>query len=92
MGTRATEEVEGEILAAFPKNGRGEEVRLRAFEFKGLRLVDVRQWYPAAGGEMKPGKGLALRVDQLPDLAAAVAQACAALELEVESITPAGRP
>lgn len=75
------QEQEGAILAEFTKNTRGEVVRVRRFDFKGHDMVDVRQWYPAAGGELRPGKGLALRTEQLPDLIAALGTAAAAVGL-----------
>lgn len=56
------------------KNSK-EEVRLGIEEFKGHRLVNIRVWYDAGNGEMRPGKhGLAVRLELLPEVRAALAQ------------------
>jgi hypothetical protein len=55
-------------IAIIRKN-KVEEVRVSIDEFHGHRLVNLRVWYNANNGEMRPGKqGLALRVDLLPEL------------------------
>lgn len=60
---------------AIPKNSR-EELRVTVEEFKGVPLVNLRVWFVAEEGNMRPGKqGVALRVDLLPDLRRALEQA-----------------
>lgn len=55
-------------LAKFPKNSR-EEVRVSLDELHGHILVSTRVFYRNETGEMRPGKqGLAIRIQQLPDL------------------------
>lgn len=67
-------------LAEFGKNAR-EVVRVRRTEYQGRALLDVRIWYPdVVTGEMRPGKGLALRVEQLGDLREALSTAASVLE------------
>ncbi|MFO1143166.1 MAG: transcriptional coactivator p15/PC4 family protein [Amaricoccus sp.] len=63
------------LIASFRKNAN-EEVRVSLDDFSGHLLVNVRVWYSTANGEMRPGKqGIAVRVEQLPDLTAALAKA-----------------
>ena len=57
---------EGTIIAEFDKNSR-EKVRVSLTEYNGVDLLDVRAFYEA-GGEMKPGKGLALRRELITPL------------------------
>jgi hypothetical protein len=65
-------------IATFRKNSR-EEVRVSLDDFKGHQLVNVRVWFEAEDGEMRPGKqGLAIRRELLPELAAALNQVEAA--------------
>ena len=47
----------------FLQLGKNKFVDVR--EFKGMVLIDIREYYEAAGGEMKPGKkGIALNSEQ----------------------------
>ena len=56
-------------LRTFPKNRKGEEVRVSVESFNGHRLLNVRVWFPGEDGQMRPGKqGLALKVELLPEL------------------------
>lgn len=58
-------------MIVIPKN-RTEEIRVTLDEFRGMTLLNVRVWYQADDGEMRPGKqGIALR----PESALAVADA-----------------
>lgn len=55
-----------------PKNSR-EEIRVSMDEYQGHQLVSLRVWFEADDGEMRPSKkGLAFRVDLLPQVAAAL--------------------
>lgn len=59
-------------LATIRKNQR-EEVRVSVDEFKGRKLLNVRVWFEAEAGEYRPGKqGIALRLDLVPELVAAI--------------------
>lgn len=65
-------------IADIRKNLR-EVVRVELSTFRGVELLNVRVWFDAGGGELRPGKsGLALRVEKLPELQAAIAKAIAA--------------
>lgn len=64
-------------IATFRKNAK-EEVRVSLDEFRGHRLVNIRVWFEADDGEMRPGKqGIALRIEMLPDLREALTAAAA---------------
>lgn len=68
-------------MIVIPKN-RTEEVRVTLDEFRGMTLLNVRVWYRAEDGEMRPGKqGIALR----PESALAVADAIRTLALTDDS-------
>ncbi len=61
------------------KNSR-EAIRVTRGEFKGHDMVNVRVFYDAGDGEMKPGKqGVAFRAALLPE----VVDALSALKAEV---------
>ena len=62
------------ILASFTKNSR-EEVRISLDNFNGHKLVNIRVFYNAGDRDMRPGKqGLAIRLEQLPELMLALAK------------------
>lgn len=62
-----------------PKNKRGEEIRFTRGDYKGHDTVNVRTFYLADDGEMRPGKqGIAFNAVLLPD----VLKALKALETE----------
>lgn len=62
-------------LVTIPKNSL-EEIRVSLSEFNGHQLFNIRVWYRADDGDMRPGKsGLAFKVDKLPDFADAVSLA-----------------
>ncbi|WP_336042567.1 transcriptional coactivator p15/PC4 family protein [Pseudooceanicola nanhaiensis] len=59
-------------IATIKKNSR-EELRVTLDEFRGHHLVNVRVFYDAGDGEMKPGKqGIAVKVELLRELLAAL--------------------
>lgn len=62
------------IVAEWPIN-RHDTVRLSIEQFKGVWLVNLRKWFEAEDSELRPGKGIALSVRHLPQLAEAVAKA-----------------
>jgi hypothetical protein len=62
-------------VAEWWKNRRGESIRLALNRYEGRYVVDLRTWYTAEDGKLKPGKGFAAEVRHLPRLAAAFAKA-----------------
>lgn len=59
-------------IASFPKNSR-EEVKISLDQFNGHDLVNIRVFYRTESGDTRPGKqGLAIKVELLPDLMAAL--------------------
>ncbi len=55
-----------------PKNSR-EEIRVSVNEYQGHQLVSLRVWFEADDGDMRPSKkGLAFRVELLPQVTAAL--------------------
>lgn len=54
------EEVE---VISIPKNGRGEEIKVKKVSKSGKIFIDVRTFYPGAGGELLPGKGISIPED-----------------------------
>lgn len=62
-------------VAVIQKNSR-EELRVSVETFKGVPLVNLRVWFRNEEGEWRPGKqGVALRIDRLPELRKALADA-----------------
>jgi Transcriptional Coactivator p15 (PC4) len=56
-----------------------EECRVTLAEYRGHKLISLWRWYPDSdsGGEMRPGKrGVTVPIARLPELAAAVNEAC----------------
>lgn len=69
-------------IADIRKNSR-ETLRVELTSYKGNELVSLRVFYDAGGGETRPGKaGVALRVEKLADLQAAIAKAIDAARAE----------
>lgn len=69
-------------LASFPKNSR-EEVQISLDEFNGHDLINMRVWFQATNGEMRPSRqGLSIRVEQFADLMEALRTVEQALESE----------
>jgi hypothetical protein len=65
------------IIAEWPLNRR-ERLRVVLERYNGAWLVNIRKWFEADDGSIRPGRhGIALGVKHLPQLAAAVAQALA---------------
>jgi len=67
-------------LAAFKKNDR-EQVKILVSEFRGRRILNIRVFYSNSSGDWLPSKkGLALAVDKLPVLLAALHQAARVID------------
>lgn len=79
------------LIANLRKNAR-EAVFVQLSQFKGHDLLSLRVHYDAGNGEMRPGKdGLAVRVEQLPELREAL-QAAEAQAQKLGLIPDAGTP
>ncbi|MDE2446490.1 MAG: transcriptional coactivator p15/PC4 family protein [Alphaproteobacteria bacterium] len=83
MMQNASNNVQGEGGNALPhlcaewSKGR-DVVRVSVTEYRGKPLIDLRCWYEAAGGELKPSpKGITLSLETLPRLADALTTATA---------------
>ena len=56
-------------MREFKKNDRGEVVRIVREDYKGADLVNIRVWYRADNGEMRPSKtGITIKGDQIDQL------------------------
>ena len=56
-------------MREFKKNDRGEMVRIVREDYKGTDLVNVRVWYRADNGEMRPSKtGINIKGNQIDQL------------------------
>lgn len=62
------------VVAEWNKNKK-EKVRVSFVEFQGHDLLEIRAYFPAADGTMKPGKGLCLQRSQLTTLRRALQEA-----------------
>jgi hypothetical protein len=63
------------IIAEWPLT-RGERLRVSIEEFKGSRLISIRKWFVAEGGDLRPtSRGISMAVRHLPQLTAAVEDA-----------------
>lgn len=55
-------------IAVIQKNSR-EDLRITVEQYRGHELLNLRVWYEADDGSMRPGKqGLAVRLALLPEL------------------------
>jgi transcriptional coactivator p15 (PC4) len=91
VGTRRKTLPEPVTVASFWKNRRHDAVVVRLTTYEGFNLVDLRTHFSASDGTLKPtSKGLAIVVNRLPDLLAAVTKAHAkAIELGLLKAEPA---
>jgi hypothetical protein len=63
------------IIAEWAINRR-ERVRVSIEQFKGIPLINIRKWFEADDGALRPGKqGIALNIKHLPQLADALIKA-----------------
>ena len=64
-----------QVIASIRKNAR-EELRIGLSEFNGHQLANLRIWFTAEDGTMRPGnKGLAFKVAMLPEVIEALQSA-----------------
>jgi hypothetical protein len=67
------------IIAEWEINSRGERARVTIEKFNRAWLINIRKWYAAGDGEMRPGRqGIALAIKHLPQLTEAMNAALAA--------------
>jgi hypothetical protein len=65
------------LIAEWPRNAR-EVIRIRLDTFNGHDIVDLRTWFRAEDGSLRPGRaGLTLSTRHLPALADALTKALA---------------
>jgi hypothetical protein len=65
------------IIAEWTINRR-ESVRVSVEQFKGIDLINIRKWFEAEDGSLRPGKaGIALNIKHLPQLTEAMTKALA---------------
>ena len=56
-------------MREFQKNDRGEVVRIVREDYRGTDLVNIRVWYRADNGEMRPSKtGITINGNQIDQL------------------------
>ncbi|MCJ2031252.1 PC4/YdbC family ssDNA-binding protein [Methylobacterium sp. J-043] len=73
---------EQRTVASVRKNAR-QEIRIGLQEYEGRQIASLRVWFKAEDGTMRPGNdGLNFRVDPLPELHEALAEAVRAAEAE----------
>jgi hypothetical protein len=64
------------IVDKFFKNRRKDVIVVSLKTYEGVNLIDVRQFVPNEAGQDRPtSKGVAIKVQRLPDLAAAINKA-----------------
>ncbi len=60
------------LISEFDKNAR-EKVRVKLTEYGGHKLIDIRAYWPdGSTGELRPGKGLSVKRELIPELRAAL--------------------
>ena len=78
-------------LGVIAKNCR-EILRVSIDEFRGHTLLNLRTWFRTDSGEWRPGRqGVALRVQVLPELRAALEAATIAADPRWQDAGPEGR-
>jgi Transcriptional Coactivator p15 (PC4) len=76
---------DGIIVAEWMINKR-ESVRVSVEQYKGVDLVNIRKWFKAEDGSLRPGKaGIALNVKHLPRLTEAMTMALSASAMGTNS-------
>lgn len=67
---------DGVVVDFFPKNKRGEYIKIRAKTFEGVELVDVRVFCKHKSGDIGPTKkGIAIPLRHLPRVIEALSKA-----------------
>lgn len=72
--TPAAGQVGDVLISTIAKNARA-ELRIALTEFRGHRLVQIREWFIGEEGEWRPGKGASFKVGLLPIVAHGINQA-----------------
>jgi hypothetical protein len=74
---------EEKIICQFKKNAN-ETVMVKFTQFKGKRLLDIRAYYAADNGDLKPTpKGISISRDLIPELKDAIDKAAEEWEREL---------
>ena len=82
MAVTQAKHEEEELLRA-PRSSM-DELRVTITEYRQHPVIHVRGWYREPGGqEWKPGKGIALREHELPDVIAALTAAAQKLGMDM---------
>jgi hypothetical protein len=87
---------EEKIIHQFKKNAN-ETVTVKFTQFKGKRLIDIRAYYAAENGDLKPTpKGISISRDLISELKEAIDKAAEEWERELpgglgEIMNPSGR-
>ena len=63
------------VVSEWWKNRSGESIRVRLSTYEGRNLIDVRTFYTAQDGVLRPSKGFCAEIKHLPKLAKALADA-----------------
>jgi hypothetical protein len=67
---------DGSIIVAEWALSRGERSRVTLSQYRGLWRIDVRRWFEAGDGALRPGKqGVGFVIRHLPEFAAAITAA-----------------
>jgi hypothetical protein len=62
-------------VAEWWKARSGESIRVTVKPYKDIHVIDVRAWWTAPDGRLRPGKGLCCHIRHVTTLAAALAKA-----------------
>lgn len=57
------------VISEFPKNNKGEVVRVGV---RDKNYLDIRTWFIADDGELRPGKGFVCHIDKAQQVADAI--------------------
>jgi hypothetical protein len=62
-------------IAEWPRNRKGQAIRVALRPYNGFPLIDIRTWWTGDDKIQHPGKGVSLPLSNLPQLATAIAKA-----------------
>lgn len=84
----------GERIATFRRHAAGEELRVNLCEYLGHPFVYFRVWAPGFDGTVRPvkGKGVSVKLREVPALAEALTRLAAAIAAEQGTAEAAAEP